>query len=217
MSARKKQSELIEAAAAATPSKASRESVSEMMALAESAATCAVLKNGRFEEPITQFSVGNPKKDFFQVYPEPEKGYTRLPMIEGGKVGNTPKEWFVVMPDVITEIGEMIEGSGIRTHTLIPVIDRVGNVRVWPVPDPTCEMGERWHRSRLKVIAEARTKWVRTLANMSESRYDLLVAIDQSLVPKWPEETYPEMLEKALEGCFIKATDHVVIQAIVGR
>lgn len=216
MSARKKQSELIEAAAAATPSKASRESVSEMMALAESAASCAVLKNGRFEETIAQFSVGKPKKDFFQVFPEPEKGYTRLMMVEGG-IGGTPKEWFVVLPDVLTEIGEMVEGSGIRTHTLIPVIDRVGNVRVWPVPDPTSEMGERWHRSSLKVIAEARTKWVRSRANMSESRYDLLAAIDQSLKPKWPDETYPEMLEKALEGCFIKATDHPVIQAIVGR
>jgi hypothetical protein len=218
MSARKKQTDLIEAAAAAaTPSKASRESVSEMMALAESAATSGVLKNGRFEEPIAQFSLGNPKKDFFQVYPEPENGYKRMQMIEGGKVGNTPKEWFVVLPNVLTEIGEMVEGSGIKTHTLIPVIDRVGNVRVWPVPDPTSEMGEKWHRSRLKVIAEATTKWVRTLANNSESRYDLLAAIDQSLEPKWPEETYPEILQKALGGCFIQTTDHPVIQAIVGK
>ena len=69
MSARKKQTELIEAAAAATPSKASRESVSEQMALAEAAATCGVLKNGRFEETIAQFSVGKPKKYFFQVFP----------------------------------------------------------------------------------------------------------------------------------------------------
>lgn len=213
MSARKKLSE----AAAATPSKASRESVSELLALAESAATSGALKNGRFEEPITQFSVGNPKKDFFRVYPEPEKGFTRLVMVEGGKVGNTPKEWFVVLPDVLTEIGEMAEGSGIKPHTLIPVVDRVGNVRLWPVPDPTSEMAERWHRSRLKVIAEAKTKWVRTLANNSESRYDLLAAVDQSLEPKWPDETYPEMLNKALEGCLIQTSDHPVIQAIVGR
>ena len=216
MSARKKPTELIEAAAAATPSKASSESVSEMMALAEAAATCGVLKNGRFEETIAQFSVGKPKKDFFQVFPEPEKGYTRLMMVEGG-IGGTPKEYFVVLPDVLTEIGEMIDGSGIKAHTLVPVIDRVGNVRVWPLGDPTCEMGERWHRSSLKVIAEARTKWVRSRANMSESRYDLLAAIDQSLKPKWPDETYPEMLKKALDGCFIKATDHPVIQAIIGR
>ena len=216
MSARKKQTELIEAAAAATPSKASRESVSEQMALAETAATCGVLKNGRFEETIAQFSVGKPKKDFFQVFPEPEKGYTRLPMVEGG-MGGTPREWYVVMPDVLTEIGEMVDGSGIKTHTLVPVIDRLGNVRVWPIADCVSEVAERWQRSRVKVIAEAKDKWVRIVANMSESRYDLLAAIDQSLKPKWPEETYREILEKALADCFITSTDHPVIQAIVGR
>lgn len=216
MSARKKQTELIEAAAAATPSKASRESVSEQMALAEAAATCGVLKNGRFEETIAQFSVGKPKKDFFQVYPEPEKGYTRLPMVEGG-MGGTPKEWYVVMPAVLTEIGEMVDGSGIKTHTLVPVIDRLGNVRVWPIADCVSEVAERWQRSRVKVIAEAKDKWVRIVANMSESRYDLLAAIDQSLEPKWPDETYREILEKALADCFITSTDHPVIQAIVGR
>jgi hypothetical protein len=216
MSARKKQTELIEAAAAATPSKASRESVSEQMALAEAAATCGVLKNGRFEETIAQFSVGKPKKDFFQVFPEPEKGYTRLPMVEGG-MGGTPREWYVVMPAVLTEIGEMVDGSGIKTHTLVPVIDRLGNVRVWPIADCVSEVAERWQRSRVKVIAEAKDKWVRIVANMSESRYDLLAAIDQSLKPKWPDETYREILEKALADCFITSTDHPVIQAIVGR
>jgi hypothetical protein len=216
MSARKKQTELIEAAAAATPSKASRESVSEQMALAEAAATCGVLKNGRFEETIAQFSVGKPKKDFFQVFPEPEKGYTRLPMVEGG-MGGTPREWYVVMPAVLTEIGEMVDGSGIKTHTLVPVIDRLGNVRVWPIADCVSEVAERWQRSRVKVIAEAKDRWVRIIANMSESRYDLLAAIDQSLKPKWPEETYREILEKALADCFITSTDHPVIQAIVGR
>ena len=216
MSARKKQTELIEAAAATTPSKASRESVSEQMALAEAAATCGVLKNGRFEETIAQFSVGKPKKDFFQVFPEPEKGYTRLPMVEGG-MGGTPREWYVVMPAVLTEIGEMVDGSGIKTHTLVPVIDRLGNVRVWPIADCVSEVAERWQRSRVKVIAEAKDKWVRIVANMSESRYDLLAAIDQSLKPKWPEETYREILEKALADCFITSTDHPVIQAIVGR
>ena len=216
MSARKKPTELIEAAAAATPSKASRESVSEQMALAEAAATCGVLKNGRFEETIAQFSVGKPKKDFFQVFPEPEKGYTRLPMVEGG-MGGTPREWYVVMPAVLTEIGEMVDGSGIKTHTLVPVIDRLGNVRVWPIADCVSEIAERWQRSRVKVIAEAKDRWVRIIANMSESRYDLLAAIDQSLKPKWPEETYREILEKALADCFITSTDHPVIQAIVGR
>ena len=216
MSARKKQTELLEAAAAATPSKASRESVSEQMALAEAAATCGVLKNGRFEETIAQFSVGKPKKDFFQVFPEPEKGYTRLPMVEGG-MGGTPREWYVVMPAVLTEIGEMVDGSGIKTHTLVPVIDRLGNVRVWPIADCVSEVAERWQRSRVKVIAEAKDKWVRIVANMSESRYDLLAAIDQSLKPKWPDETYREILEKALADCFITSTDHPVIQAIVGR
>ena len=216
MSARKKPTELIEAAAAATPSKASRESVSEQMALAEAAATCGVLKNGRFEETIAQFSVGKPKKDFFQVFPEPEKGYTRLPMVEGG-MGGTPREWYVVMPAVLTEIGEIVDGSGIKTHTLVPVIDRLGNVRVWPIADCVSEVAERWQRSRVKVIAEAKDKWVRIVANMSESRYDLLAAIDQSLKPKWPDETYREILEKALADCFITSTDHPVIQAIVGR
>ena len=216
MSARKKQTELIEAAAAATPSKASSESVSEQMALAEAAATCGVLKNGRLEETIAQFSVGKPKKDFFQVFPEPEKGYTRLPMVEGG-MGGTPREWYVVMPAVLTEIGEMVDGSGIKTHTLVPVIDRLGNVRVWPIADCVSEVAERWQRSRVKVIAEAKDRWVRIIANMSESRYDLLAAIDQSLKPKWPEETYREILEKALADCFITSTDHPVIQAIVGR
>ena len=216
MSARKKPTELIEAAAAAAPSKASRESVSEQMALAEAAATCGVLKNGRFEETIAQFSVGKPKKDFFQVFPEPEKGYTRLPMVEGG-MGGTPREWYVVMPAVLTEIGEMVDGSGIKTHTLVPVIDRLGNVRVWPIADCVSEVAERWQRSRVKVIAEAKDKWVRIVANMSEGRYDLLAAIDQSLKPKWPDETYREILEKALADCFITSTDHPVIQAIVGR
>ena len=213
MSARKKLSEA--AAATPAPTPASGESVKTMLALCQSAGS-GPLKNGRLEEPIAQFSVGKPKKDFFQVFPEPEKGYTRLPMVEGG-MGGTPREWYVCMPDVLTEIGEMVDGSGIKTHTLVPVIDRLGNVRVWPIADCVSEVAERWQRSRVKVIAEAKDKWVRIVANMSESRYDVLAAIDQSLKPKWPEETYREILEKALADCFITSTDHPVIQAIVGR
>jgi len=215
MSARKKSIDLIDAAAA--PSKVSSESISQMITLSEAASLGGPLQGGRFEEPIAQFSIGKPKKDFFQVFPEPEKGYTRLPMVEGG-IDGTPKEYYAVLPSVITEIGEMIEGSGIKIHALVPIIDRTGNVRVWPCPDLTGNStGDKWVRSRALAIAEAKDKWVRTVSNQPESRYDLLAAIDQSLKPKWPDVSYREILEKALGDCFITSTDHPVIKAIVGR
>lgn len=213
MSARKKLTEA--AAATPAPTPAGGENVKTMLALCQSAGS-GPLKNGRLEEPIAQFSVGKPKKDFFQVFPEPETGFMRVPMVEGG-MGGTPKEWYVVMPAVLTEIGEMAEGSGIKIHTLVPVIDRLANVRIWPIADCTSEMAERWQRSRLKVLAEAKDKWVRSVANMSESRYDLLAAVDQSLPPKWPDVPYGEIVEKALADCFITSSDHPVIQAIVGK
>lgn len=213
MSARKKLSEAAAATPAQTP--AGKENTREMLALCRAAGS-GPLKNGRLEEPIAQFSVGKPKKDFFQVFPEPETGYMRVPMVEGG-MGGTPREWHVVMPAVLTEIGEMAEGSGIKIHTLVPVIDRLANVRIWPIADCTSEVAEKWHRSRLKVLSEAKDKWVRIVANMSESRYDLLAAVDQTLPPKWPESAYGEIVERALADCFITSSDHPVIQAIVGK
>jgi hypothetical protein len=213
MSARKKLSEAAAATPASTP--ASGESVKTMLALCQSAGS-GPLKNGRLEEPIALYSVGKPKKDFFQAFPEPETGYMRVPMIEGG-IGGTPREYYVVVPDVLTEIGEMAEGSGIKIHTLVPVIDRLANVRIWPIADATCENGMRWARSRLKVLAEAKDKWVRMQSNMGESRYDILAAIDQTLPPKWPDLPYGEIVEKALADCFITSSDHPVIQAIVGK
>ena len=90
-------------------------------------------------------------------------------------------------------------------------------MRIWPIADCTSEVAEKWHRSRLKVLSEAKDKWVRIVANMSESRYDLLAAVDQTLPPKWPESAYGEIVEKALADCFITSSDHPVIQAIVGK
>lgn len=167
--------------------------------------------------PVLQFKIGKPAKNaFFRAMPPPEGGYTQVYMIEGKKLVGVADNYYVINGSILRALGEY--GKNISPSLLVPTIDRANNVRVWPCPISTKGQGEAWMYSRMKLIKTAVDQWVSYHANMLESRYDWVLAKDQSLKAEWPlDHTYDDILEKAIGEHFVNSFSHEIVKSLVGE
>jgi hypothetical protein len=166
---------------------------------------------------IVQCKVETPKKNhYFQVMPAPEgKGYLQIPMIKGGDLSGVPKNWYAVSHSLAKCLEEY--SKGIRKYALVPTIDRDGNIRVWP-HSLECEgIAASWYESRCRIFAEGVQRWIRHDSNMPESRYEIIVAKDQSLKAKWPLDLgYEELVMKAIGDHYVSELNHPVVRSLRG-
>ena len=64
---------------------------------------------------------------------------------------------------------------------------------------------------------EAKTRWVRTTANMSLGAYDLAVASGQVAEPSWPDITFQEVIKIAFRDKMISDWNHPVLRRLRGE
>lgn len=172
---------------------------------------------GELGEAIVQLKIDRPKKNhYFRVLPPPEKGYFQLAMIDGSKLSGVPKNWYVVEFSIVSALEEY--AKGIKKYALVPTIDRDGNIRVWPHSLAAEGQAESWFNSRERVIRTALESWIRFEANSHESRYEIIPAGDQTLIPAWPANLdYVALIKKAVGEYRVTRLDHPVVKSIRGE
>ena len=101
--------------------------------------------------------------------------------------------------------------------TLYLTVNRQGDPFIWPVRLPS-EDGrlDDWNRVAKEGAELAMGQWVRVSANRSMGTYDLFQAEAQLPDPKWPTETFKQILEVAFKNRIIEDTDHPVIRQLHG-
>ena len=100
---------------------------------------------------------------------------------------------------------------------LFTVIDRYGNLSLWPVRI-SGEDGriDNWNRSAYEAALLAQNHWIRLSSNMSKGAYDVYMAQSEIPEPEWPEMSLDEILEVAFKDKIIQTPDHPVIQRLQG-
>jgi hypothetical protein len=149
------------------------------------------------------------RQEFFRVNPE-ESHALQMAVLEL----KSEREIYAVVP----EIAMALPGET-RIVTLTTTINRQGNLFLWPVPLPSDDGRQlAWHTSAREAAALARDKWVRMVANMGGGYYDIWEAEGTIADPRWPENTFQQLLKIAFGGGrLIESEDHPVLNQLLGR
>jgi hypothetical protein len=101
--------------------------------------------------------------------------------------------------------------------TVFTAVNRQGVLFLWPVmlPQPDGRMNE-WHRSAAEAAEMAMTKWVRIKANTSLGAYEIFEAQGLIADPKWPEQSFKELLRIGFRDKLVNTLEHPLVKRLHG-
>jgi hypothetical protein len=124
----------------------------------------------------------------------------------------TEREYYFVVPEVATSLPEFAEPVRLRL-----CVTRQGTAFLWPTKLPRDERrADAWRQSAAEAATMAESQWLRLSADMSLGAYQPYVARGEFGEPKWPEETWPQILAIALRGKLVESADHAVVRELLG-
>ncbi len=105
----------------------------------------------------------------------------------------------------------------IQPVILFTVIDRQGEVFLWPVRLPRGDgRTDSFMESDMVVAKEAERKWTRRQWVPENRTHKVLVANSLTEEPVWPEITFQELIKKAFKDKYIRDLDHPVLKNLRG-
>ena len=115
------------------------------------------------------------------------------------------------------ELAPHLPGEAVA-KLLVPAITSHGLLFIWPIrlEDERGRLDD-WNTVALEAAEQARTKWVRLMANMGAGRYDVLIAAGTFADPVWPTLSLQRMLSLAFKDRFIDSLDHPVLKRLRGE
>ena len=156
---------------------------------------------------LVQVPVTKPRKGWFVRTRPGEDWRTQIAMIELKEEG----EHYVVSPKLAADLPDDVVHK-----VLVTAINRHGTVFLWPLRVPNNSRQDSWADSALAACAHAETHWLRTLANMRASAYDVFEATAKLPEPDWPEESFEQLFRLAFRDRVIDSIDHPVIRQLKG-
>jgi len=163
------------------------------------------------EKLLLRIAVRKPKKqEFFRVTTDPK--YRLLCAVLALEDG-MDRDFHLVTPAALHLVEE-----DVRHVELLLCQNRQSVNFFWPLPMPTRDARENsWNASAREAATLAKTKWIRMVANQSESNYSVYRATGSIPDPQWPEKAMPELLKLAFkDGKLIDEEDHPVITQLHG-
>jgi len=74
-----------------------------------------------------------------------------------------------------------------------------------------------WNRTAAIALSEGRKSWVKVVSNSDTHSYRVLFPTVDLGSPKWPEESFEELVNIAFRDRFINDLDHLVIKKLKGE
>ena len=177
-----------------------------------------VLASLRIDQSYTASSVGvrkvlltvpvrKPTKDeFFRVHPD---HFLECYAVEL----KAERETYFLAPAVAPVLPEFVEPVRLRY-----CVSRQGVAFLWPVKLPKDDRrADSWRTSAAEAATLAETKWVRIAADMHLGAYQPFEAVADLGDPKWPNESWTEVVKIALRDRRIDSEDHAVIRQLLGQ
>jgi hypothetical protein len=129
------------------------------------------------------------------------------------------KTRYIVTPAAMAAINKLHEERGqvmIKTKRVMVhlVVNMDGVGFLWPIS--VSDADNTWLESAHNCAAIAKDQWIRVVSNLSAKRYDYHPASKHAgTVPKWPKETFLEMLNLAFKNKIIRSLDHSAIKQLL--
>ena len=159
------------------------------------------------KRPLLTVPVRKPlKTDFIRVHSEHMLDCFGLEL-------KTDREHYFVVPTLAPTLIEFVEPVRLRL-----CVTRQGTVFLWPVKLPKDDRRPNsWHASAAEAAALAETQWTRVASDMQLGAYQPYLAEADLGAPKWPEESWPDVVRVALRDKMIETESHPVVRELRGR
>jgi hypothetical protein len=125
---------------------------------------------------------------------------------------------YIVTPTAMAAINKLHEEMGrvllkTKRQMLHLTVNMDGVGFLWPI---TVMDDNNWVDSAHNCATIAKDQWIRIVSNQSAQRYDYHLANKKAnVVPKWPKETFTEMLNLAFKDKLIRSLDHPAIKHLL--
>lgn len=151
--------------------------------------------------------VRKPNRDeFFRVHCE---HLVDLYMVEL----KTEREIYFAKHDVAQLLSEFVEPVRLRL-----CVSRQGVAFLWPIKLPKDDRrADSWRTSAAEAAGLAERHWIRLSADMHLGAYQTFQAVADLGEPRWPTETWAEVLRIALRDRIIDSEDHAVARQLLGQ
>lgn len=103
-------------------------------------------------------------------------------------------------------------------RALFTAVNRQGVVFLWTIrlPSPDGKI-DQWNKSALEAAMMGIGRWIRVTANMSLGAYDVFEATGNLPEPKWPEQSFQELLRITFKDHYIDDINHPVLKRLRGE
>jgi hypothetical protein len=152
--------------------------------------------------------VGKPgNQDWVRVYPRADyRGDFSVIILKN------ERETYLVSREMSAELA-----SECVPVTIFVAVSSVGVVRLWPVRLPGPDGKDlAWWRTEREGAEQAMTIWTRIKPNMNLGANEIYVSDKMTAEPKWPTETFQELLKIAFAGRLVDKIDHPVVKRLRG-
>lgn len=158
---------------------------------------------------VTTIVTEKPRQDmFFRTHPDSAYAIATAVL----EVNEPRREVYLVAPSLRSAFA-----SDLKVKTLVTVITRDDNLRIWPISTPDATgRSNAWSESAFDAVERAKRRWVRVVANMPNGSYDVLEAIADLPEPNWPDLTPKQVLEIAFGQRYIADLNHPVLRRLRG-
>lgn len=163
-------------------------------------------------QPITvDVPVGKPPSGHYWRLRPGDDFRAAYNLLNGSKIGG--EGMHAITPEVAALVPDQV-----RPHELRLGVTQFGAPFLLPVPLPGPDgRSNRWHLSLAAAAKLAEEHWVRIAADMRAGAYTVIKAGGNLGDPRWPSETFEELLTVAFRGCVIDSKEHALIRQLLGE
>lgn len=157
-------------------------------------------------KPLLTVPIRKPgKAQFFRVHPDHHIDLFAVELKEERET------YFARGREIADMLSEFIEPVRLRL-----VVTRQGDAMLWPVKLPREDKRrDEWRRSAGEIAGLAERKWIRLSSNMTLGCYEAFEALADLGDPRWPAESWTQILKVALRDCVIDGEDHPVVRQLL--
>jgi hypothetical protein len=167
-------------------------------------------------ENLTRVSTNKPKKDvYFRVHADYFQDLISI-VDKDGMEATT----YVIVGDVLEQaMTEEAITSMLQNRRYYLYVTQVGSYGLWGVTYPMDEGQDinSWTESALTVIHRAQSEWLRHYAKRGDGGYRIILASKDLGEPKWPKESWEEIVELAFKGNIIDDINHPIFEKLRGN
>ncbi|MGE4480864.1 hypothetical protein [Acidocella sp.] len=132
-------------------------------------------------------------------------------LLDAGKIGG--EGMHLITPQIAALVPDQVRAYELRLGAT-----QFGTPFFLPVPLPSPEgRSNRWHMSLAAGATLAEENWIRIAADLRAGAYTVIKAGGNLGDPRWPSETFDELLTVAFRGSVIDSKEHPLIRQLLGE